>query len=228
MAGFQCSMLIGQPLNPLLQNQSLIQSNQDGTLQIGLVRLDPKTQTITFPVEINMREGQLEYALTGPLGKLHESLLKTETSPVHIHLAVLLAGIEKMETQPTHSENEIQKPISITLHWIKNKEHTDKPLEALILNQETGLSIGQKSWNYTGAQFIDRQFTVHREQSYIAIIEDIDALVNSNDPNRKNDDIWSANTKLLPKIGTHATLSVKVIQTKESNTLEQENSTELN
>ena len=125
-----------------------------------------------------------------------------------------------MEKQSTHSENKIQKQISITLQWIKDKKHINKPLEELILNQETGLPIGQKSWNYTGAQLIDGKFTVHREQSYIAIIDDVNALVNSNDPNRKNDDIWSANKNLIPDVGTQVNLSFKVIHSKDPNSLE--------
>ena len=43
MAGIHSCMLFSQPLNPLLQHQSLIQSNKDGSIQIGLVRLAPTT-----------------------------------------------------------------------------------------------------------------------------------------------------------------------------------------
>ncbi len=70
-----------QGVPSFLPTHTMIQENKDGSLKIGHVRLDPTGKNIAFPAEINMRKGQLEYALTGPLGKLHESLLKTKTTP---------------------------------------------------------------------------------------------------------------------------------------------------
>ena len=222
ITGLCCLGLHGQPIHQLLSNKPLIQTNQDGTLQIGSVKLDPTGKSIMFPAEINMREGQLEYALTGPFGKLHEALLQTDASPVNIHLAMLLMGIEGSAQLPDASKSEKRRQIQIIVEWEKDNTPIRKPLEELILNQETNQPIESKHWRYTGAQIIEGTFTVHREQSYIAIIEDSDALVNSNAPNRKNDDIWSANSVILPEIGTKVTVSFRLQQNNESRSKVQE------
>src|SRR5688500_4438128 len=60
--------------------------------QIGAVRLDKKTRTATFPAQVNMVAGNIEYLLVQASGKLHESILKPEAAPLHLHTAMLLLG----------------------------------------------------------------------------------------------------------------------------------------
>ena len=60
--------------------------------RIGLVRLEQKTMTLTFPGALNMNQGLLEYLIVTPLGSTHESLLVTEAPPTDIQFAMLLLG----------------------------------------------------------------------------------------------------------------------------------------
>src|SRR6185312_704288 len=60
--------------------------------QIGLVRLDKHQKSVQFPAVLNQDHGLIEYLLVTARGKTHESLLKTEAEPYHIHVAMLLLG----------------------------------------------------------------------------------------------------------------------------------------
>ena len=63
-----------------------------GVFQIGLVRLDKNQRSVQFPAVLNQDHGLIEYLLVTTRGKTHESLLKTEAEPFHIHVAMLLLG----------------------------------------------------------------------------------------------------------------------------------------
>src|SRR4051812_6510712 len=61
-----------------------------GIYEIGLVRVDAIKRQLTLPAQVNMLEGPIEYVLVSAIGKLHESIFKTDAQPVHIHTAALL------------------------------------------------------------------------------------------------------------------------------------------
>jgi len=59
-----------------------------------------------------MSSNLIEFVCDGGDTKLHESLLRTESSPLHIHLAALLLSKKGPETNSaTNSE-----PVDITFH----------------------------------------------------------------------------------------------------------------
>ena len=67
------------------------------------IRIDKEKKTVTFPAEINMQSGMVEYLMVTDKGKTHESLLSTKIEPYDIQVAMLLLGIKPAaaaETQP--------------------------------------------------------------------------------------------------------------------------------
>ena len=72
----------------------VIQKVRDGVFQVGNVTVDKNQGQVTTTGEINMAEGLLEYLACGPMGKLHESLLKMDVQPFHLQVALLLLGLE--------------------------------------------------------------------------------------------------------------------------------------
>ena len=65
---------------------------EPGIYEVGLVRLDQRRRSITLPAVLNKAQGLMEYFLVTGYGKTHESILKTQAEPYHIHLAMLLLG----------------------------------------------------------------------------------------------------------------------------------------
>src|SRR5687768_133237 len=68
----------------------------EGRLQIGSVTVDSKQKTLTFPALVNMTTGLVEYLVVTTGGKVHESLLRTDAEPFHIHTAMLLLGLKQL------------------------------------------------------------------------------------------------------------------------------------
>ena len=89
----------GQPQrkDDTLFHPNRVQDLGDGRLAIGEVVADATTREISFPAQVNMRTGPLEYALVHANGKIHESLFKTAVRPEDIHLAALLLGMKPQQ-----------------------------------------------------------------------------------------------------------------------------------
>ena len=52
-----------------------------GKLRVGTVEIDQTARTVRIPAQVNMRSGDVEYALVHSQGKCHESVFSTEASP---------------------------------------------------------------------------------------------------------------------------------------------------
>src|SRR5687767_4678849 len=74
-----CFAILAGAAMTAAQTNAPIKDLGEGRLQIGSVTLDTKLKSLTFPAAINMTTGMVEYALVTVTGKVHESLLRTET-----------------------------------------------------------------------------------------------------------------------------------------------------
>ena len=74
-----------------------------GVYEIGKLRVDKNTLSVTIPATLNMDEGNLEYLLVSRKGSTHESLLVCEVEPSQLHFAMLLLGAKGagITTDPT-------------------------------------------------------------------------------------------------------------------------------
>jgi hypothetical protein len=62
--------------------------------RIGRLVVDTEPRSVRVPARVNMRRGVIEYLAVAAEGKLHESVLQVEAEPVHLHVALLLLGLE--------------------------------------------------------------------------------------------------------------------------------------
>src|SRR4051812_31412231 len=81
-----------------------------GIYEIGKVRVEAKARSIKVPATVNMLEGPIEYVLVSAIGKLHESIFKTDAEPIHIQTAALL-----LLSQPPASNKPVALRISVEL-----------------------------------------------------------------------------------------------------------------
>ena len=179
----------------------------DGEMvKIGLVELDRKTRSVSFPARIQMTEGVIEYAVVHAQGKVHESLFVTDASPQDIHMACLLAGwTDKRGKEPPG--------IIIKATWPSNGPPRCETLENLV-GLRNGDPQGKPSgplaagpWDYIGS-FVDAAgFAATREGSIIAVISDPAALAGNPRKDREDDTLHVPNTALLPRQG----LPVRII-----------------
>jgi len=76
--------------SPEVKSNMPIREISPGIFALGEVRIDKEQRTVSFPARLNLDEGPMEYFLVTSWGKTHESILKTDTEPFRIHLAMLL------------------------------------------------------------------------------------------------------------------------------------------
>ena len=184
-----------------------------GLFQAGLVRLDTKAGTITFPAMVNLRSEMVEYAVVHKLGKTHESILSTEARPRDVHLAMLLLGAKPMMTNIFGSDGKAAPAgdkVFAQVSWTNKGARVECAMEDLVLNRETKKTLSRGEWIYNGSNFSEGSFTAERDGSIISIHIDPDALINNPRPGRENDDLYLPNAEKLPPLGATVEVSIRL------------------
>jgi hypothetical protein len=199
--------------------------------QLGTVRLDKNLKTVQFQAQLNIKEGVIEYLLVNVGGKSYESLLRTDTEPYYIHLAMLLIGAKgapqtaallNAPSQPFHVNRPANAtnlppvlaiqgdPITIELAWQTADGRKQMRAEDCMMNLATKTNASPGPWTNNGSRVIDGVFVAQREGSIVAMIDDIDAMVNNPRPGSDNDQIWQINSNLLPPTNTPVEVTFKL------------------
>jgi hypothetical protein len=185
---------------------------EPGIFELGGVRLNKKSRSVSFPASVNMREGPAEYLLVHQTGKLHEAVLKTEIEPYHIHLALLLVTPQKAApvSEPA-GPPELRGPrVTVQLHWKEGTEEREGAGEDWIFNTATSASASRGPWIHNGSRVVNGLFLAQRDGSILSLIADPDALINSPRPGRDNDDLWQAHTKAIPSANTPVRVTIRL------------------
>ncbi|MGZ4974334.1 MAG: YdjY domain-containing protein, partial [Limisphaerales bacterium] len=160
-----------------------------GVYQIGLVQLDKSNKSVQFPAVLNMDHGLIEYLLVTTRGKTHESLLKTEAEPYHIHVAMLLLGAKgaaqskELLNVPT-GEYHVNTPgaatnrlaellkgdsIRIELVWTNANGARTNAAEDWITDLQRGKAAARGTWNYNGSRVVDGIYMAQQQGSIVAV-----------------------------------------------------------
>lgn len=198
---------------------SLVLSNaplrrvSEGVYALGLVTMDTKNRTVSFPGAVNMSEGVVEYALVHSTGKVHESVLRTEADPLHIHLARLLVGGTQSLAPPAKAgtpRDLMGEKVRIWVSWHTGAMEQRMAIEDLVSNTVTRVAMSRGDWVYNGSRVVGGTFLAHRDGSVVAIISDPDALINSPRPGRDDDEIWYAYATRVPPVGTPVQITIEL------------------
>lgn len=186
--------------------KSLVKPIGGGRLALGRVTLDPKSRTVSVPAQVVMTEGLVEYALVTTGGKVHESLLSTDASPVHVHLAMLLMNMGPKDRAAGPAL------IQVEMEWRGNGPVQRIALEDLIVRGKDseegrrGSTLNTQIWQYDGSTVLNGRLTSEIEGSIISLIMDPAALVNAPRKLPVDDRLLLANTPKLPAVGMPVTL----------------------
>ncbi|MGA2176968.1 MAG: YdjY domain-containing protein [Verrucomicrobiota bacterium] len=186
---------------------------EPGIFDVGKVRLDQGRRHISFPAVLNQDHGPMEYFLVTTYGKTHESILKTEAEPYHIHLAMLLLGAQPAGNGafPGSPSNGVPGPIvhpssetipgskvALGVHWRQDGAAVNRTAEELVFNTNTQSALGHGFWVYNGSIINRNRFLAQMDGSIVSLVTDPVALVNNIAQGHDNDLIWTANTNNLP------------------------------
>ncbi len=196
------------PPGPEVTN-AVLKRIEGGVFELGKVRINQPQRSLTFPALLNMSEGFLEYVLVHNSGKLHESLLRTEAEPYHIHIASLLLRPPGL-TNASPTPGKLDGPrATVWLDWKYNGHDQHVRAQDVIWNMLTRTPMKRGDWIYTGSRIIEGNFVAQRDGSIVSIIADEDALINDLLPERENDKIWLVNTNLAPPVKTPVTVTIQ-------------------
>jgi hypothetical protein len=190
-----------------------VQPEGEGRYRLGVVRFDAKARTITFPAQVNQREGLLEYAVVTREGKLHEALLATDAQPLHVHLAALLLGLTSTNAAAPPT------PLRIEVEWKGNGPVRQEPLENLISRAKAGAQgdrlgpLPNQTWHYTGSSLAHGALAADLEGSLITLIRDPVALatrpVQPEEASRRDGVVFVPNAQALPSLGLAVTVRLQ-------------------
>lgn len=188
-----------------------------GVYEVGIVQLDNKKRSVSFPAKVNMRDGIVEYWLVNTGGKVHESILSTEAQPYHVHIAMLLIGAKGRPNltsrERVEDKNVVGDTVNVWVEWTDEKgEKVKKRAEELVNDTSTKAVMTKGTWIYNGSWIFNGAFVAQRELSIVSTILDHDALINNPRPKREDDDNWTVNTAVLPPKDTPVTVTIELIK----------------
>ena len=222
---FERALLPADLSSPEVKSNMPIREISPGIYELGDVRIDKEQRTVSFPARLNLDSGPMEYFLVTSWGKTHESILKTDTEPFRIHLAMLLldtnAGAATAATNgpPVTPGGFVSHPskdrlpgeaVSIELKWTAGGKETHKRAEDLIFNTEQNSVMRAGDWVYTGSRVVEGLFLAEIDGSIVSLVTDAECLINNEGSGHDNDTIWLANTNSLPPTNTPVTVSIKL------------------
>lgn len=207
----------------------VLKSLGEGRFELGDIRLDRNAGTVSFPAMVNAWDGPIEYVLVHVTGKTHESILRTEVRPDHVHLAMLLLSETnqakaKVPAKPASAETPAAAPapiedppnvqlpgppVSITVAWEVNGKKVERSAGALVRRIEGPSAIAREQWRYTGSQIENGIFLAQLEGSIVSLITDPSALINNVAEGHGNDEIWRADKEKLPTPKTPVVVTIK-------------------
>ena len=198
-----------------------------GIYQIGKLRLDKSTRTISFPGTLNMNTGLLEYLLVTPQGSTHESLLVTPIQPSDLHFAMLLLGAKGAgittpgadQLPPAQINAEYLKtapelrgdPVSISVEW-RDATGAVKiaPVEDWLFLTDVKKAAPHGPWIYTGSMFSEDRFLAQTEGIFASVVTNPSALINNPRKGKENDHVWEVNEKAVPPVKTELEIHIKL------------------
>lgn len=193
---------------------SPVEQVSPGIYRVGDIMINKTDRSVSFPAEVNMDKGLLEYVLVRSGGKTHESLLRTRIEPYNLQVACLLLGLEPTKT-PLAFQGSPETPkgahvsISITL-----KDGKAVSPETWIVKTVNGKNenVTDLSLVYTGSFISAGQFIAQLDGSIVAVFHDPAAMFDNASAGGESDKIWFVNEKAVPPVGTPVTLTIQVKQ----------------
>lgn len=173
--------------------------------------------TVVLDAEVVLREADwLELLACSPNSREHESILTVEAAPSQIHLALTMLGLKpghplqsRMEDGQWVAIPPAGPPVEVLVSWqdLQGTGH-ELPAHRWILNRETDQPMAEGFWLFTGSRFQSFQgreyYLADHNGTAISIVNFGDDLLArpSLVTNENDQQMWGANTALIPPVGT--------------------------
>ncbi len=183
------------------------------------IAIDHKKGHVDVDAIVTLREGDWLELLACTKGtKEHEAILVVEARPSHIHMALLMVGLEPgnpMRWQQNEAKDGYQiieargPKVAITLIYEMDGKTVETPAHEWIVNQQTGKTLDDNIWLFTGSEimkFDDEPpvFAADVNGTAISLVTFGDELLGkqTNVTNETDNAMWTARTRFIPPLNT--------------------------
>ena len=194
---------------------------------VGQVLVNRRTQRVEVPAEVNMTRGILEYYGVAADGKLHESVLKINAVPSHIHLALILAGYEPSEYGPRNPKTYKQAIVKqgsllrLYIKWHPQEINREQwvPAEAWLYNREFDSPPTPAPYVFKGSVINESGYVADHMKSVIGLINDgtviLAPTIDPGNPYRGVQLGYEIFSSAIPPKGTKVTLVIQAAAKRE-------------
>lgn len=188
--------------------------------RLGGIEFDARTREIRLPAVVNLREGgPMEYLLVHGSGKVHESILATEVSPMQLQIVLKLLRYRTghgdvfdrfLPAEAVAKEGGKPEDRGETVSLFFQPEGAKEiPAHEFVLDAETMQAMVPGGWVCTGSYMEERNFVAETEGSIVAIYLDPGALFNTTRDGAETDERWGARESAIPPVGTRGTFVIR-------------------
>jgi len=223
------STLAEEPINPEKGSKSakpLVTKLKDGSYQIGKIRFNKETRSVTLPARTNVVHPDtiIEYLLVHINGeKTHEALLTTEADPTHLNIALKLLDYKESQElfrlineDGTLSDDypnvpaDIKKAARLGIHitWQDKGVTKTRPITHWIEHTGNKQKMPATPWVYNGSYVHNSKFKAKLTGSIFSILPDPGAIANYPGANRDDDTLWAPAAN-LPAERSELTVTIK-------------------
>lgn len=209
---------------PAPKSTPKIEKTGKTSFRLGDITFDSAKGEVSFPAILEQREVLIEYLITNPQGKIHETLFITEVKPFKLNVVMKLLGfLESKELiyildenylptdklHPATPEQKKHSRFSIHASWSEDGKKITRNVTNLLKNVKTHQPMPSAQWVYSGSYLNNGKFKADIAGDIVGILCDPAAIGCYSGEGREDDDLWVPNRKLLPPPSTPVTLTFK-------------------
>ncbi len=184
------------------------------------VKIDWPSLTVEVAGEVVLREGALELFSCSPRTREHESILRCDARPLHVHQALGLIGLSpgspsRYDEQSARRSEARGDPLDIRVRFQGESGEHVIPADRWVTyakNAPHSVDAPPLNWIFAGSRTLpDGRFAADLEGTVACLVDFDSALIalgSAHSPD--NDQLWlTANTQEIPPRGTRCTLLIR-------------------
>lgn len=188
-----------------------------GTDKMPGVHVDIAGKQVRVDCEAINVEAALEFLCVTNGGNEHESLLRTPAKPSHIHLGLLMLGLEP--GQPVHYMKALDRwappqgpPLNISVEYVKDGKTVRVPAYRLFRDLKTKKPMPTLTWVFVGSKFQEDNVYAADITGYVVSVVNFDlTLIDVPEVASSSNELleWEMDPASMPAKGSKVTMIIE-------------------